>query len=127
MNNLEKDKLIIKVSKDLDLNIMALSWQGESNDKNPGAFLYPYFEEIAKEASDHNFSIEMDISEMKYMNSSTISPIIRLIKDLKSKRIKFIILYDGNMKWQDLSFTALRIYQTEDNMFDVINCRDRGH
>lgn len=125
MDLMEKDKLTIKVDEDLVMNRFILHWQGESNEKNPGVFLYPYFEKLIGEALERHFSIEMDISGMLYMNSSTISPIIRLVKEAKNKNIKLVIFYDGSLKWQDLSFSALRVYKSEEGLFDVVDCRGK--
>jgi len=103
MKELNEGKLEIKVNEGADRTV--LTWVGHSDAQEPARFLTPYLTELIE-----NFSggeILMDFSELSYMNSSTISPIIQFLKMADSKGIKTTLEYKGGSVWQNASFRAL--------------------
>ena len=82
-----------------------MKWLGKSRERDPGALLYPYFNEIINEIKEGDLII--DFSELEYMNSSTVPPILKLFKLIDTRKIKTKILYDGRSGWQSASFKAL--------------------
>jgi hypothetical protein len=53
------------------------------------------------------------------MNSSTITPIIKILERAKKGKMNVTIQYDKLLKWQDLSFSALKIFQTKDKRVEI--------
>jgi anti-sigma regulatory factor (Ser/Thr protein kinase) len=92
------------VVKDNDVNIV---WKGRSEDRQPSALLNPYFTGLLDELVGKE--VNVDFTLLEYMNSSTVVPIINLIKNLEGKSIKSSIIYDKNQKWQAASFKALEV------------------
>jgi hypothetical protein len=44
------------------------------------------------------------------MNSSTVTPIVKQIEKARQSKRKLEIHYKSNLKWQELSFSALRVF-----------------
>jgi hypothetical protein len=96
-----------------------VKWQGKSIDREPAKFLSPILIQVLNTASDMNKRIIMDFQNLKYMNSSTITPVIKILDRAKKGMAKITILYHKATKWQELNFTALEIFNTEDNRLEI--------
>jgi hypothetical protein len=70
-------------------------------------------------AGDLNKRIIMDFQRMSYMNSSTITPIIKILERAKNGMTKITIFYQKSLKWQELNFSALEIFKTKDNRLEI--------
>ena len=70
-------------------------------------------------ASALNKRITMDFQNLSYMNSSTITPIIKILDRAKKGMNKITITYQKALKWQELNFTALEVFRTEDNRLEI--------
>src|SRR5210317_1172390 len=86
-------------------NKNVLKWCGKSDERDPSSLLNPYFDKIL--GSLEGKELEITFSDLEYMNSSTVPPIIQLIKSLNNKSIKTKITYNKDSKWQAASFKAL--------------------
>jgi hypothetical protein len=53
------------------------------------------------------------------MNSSTITPIIKVLERAKRGTTPISLLYQRAVKWQDLSFSALGIFETKDRRVTI--------
>jgi hypothetical protein len=82
-----------------------ITWIGKSEARDPSSVINPYFKDIFGKLKGKELEIKFE--QLKYMNSSTVPPIIQLIKDLEENAIKSTITYDKNSKWQVASFKAL--------------------
>ena len=76
-----------------------IRWLGESKDREPIKFLAP---------------IIMDFTGFEYMNSSTVTPIVKQLERAKKENRKVTIHYKKGLKWQELSFAALRVFNIPD-------------
>ncbi|HNN76531.1 MAG TPA: hypothetical protein PKN93_17915, partial [Leptospiraceae bacterium] len=94
-----------------------LEWTGKSNEREPGKFITPILTEIMEKAGQN--PVVLDFGNLEYMNSSTITPIIRILDTAKKNKQKIKILYKKALKWQDLSFSALTIFKTEDGQISI--------
>ncbi|MBN2737459.1 MAG: hypothetical protein JXR70_10800 [Spirochaetales bacterium] len=103
MENLHEGDLILSVSASGKQVI--LKWQGESRSKDPAGFLDPYLSNLVHSLDDNDLVV--DFRELESMNSSTVLPIINLIKKLEEKTINTEILYNENSSWQKASFIPL--------------------
>ena len=88
--------------------------RGKSNNRHPGEVLAPYFREVLATAGTRNVPIELHFEKLEHFNSSTIGAIIQLIQDARARSIKLILVYDQALKWQKLSFEALRVFAKDD-------------
>lgn len=102
MENLDANSLRIEVSDRDDHVHMKLF--GSSEDREPSKILTPYFTKIVDEMDK---SLVVDFSELEYMNSSTVGPILNLIKMLNSKAIQTTLLYDKSLAWQKSAFNGI--------------------
>lgn len=94
-------------------------WIGKSTAREPGAFITPILTALLQESQTNNRTISMDFRRLEYMNSSTITPVIRILNEAKRGSAKVLIVYDGKSRWQGLSFSALAIFQTEDKRIEI--------
>jgi hypothetical protein len=91
-----------------------LLWKGKSNHRHPAEALAPYFREVLEAASTRKVPIELHFEQLEHFNSSTITAIIQLIQDSRARSIKLVFVYDQALKWQKLSFDALRVFARDD-------------
>lgn len=105
MNDLTNGELLIK-SQVAD-GVARLLWTGKSAEANPGDFLNPYLESVIQEASGQSLKLELDFTEMEYMNSSTVPPLIRALAAMNKSGVGGAILYKKSLKWQEASFKAM--------------------
>jgi len=89
---------------------------GRSTDREPGNFLNPIFNELL----DKNKKILMNFNKMEYMNSSTITPILKVLDKVKNSTGEIKIVYPKDLKWLELTFSALEIFQTDDKRIEII-------
>ena len=100
-------------------NSIDVSWKGKSVDREPSKFISPILVKVLEMAGDLNKRIIMDFQSMSYMNSSTITPIIKILERAKSGMTKITIFYQKSLKWQELNFSALDIFKTKDNRLEI--------
>ncbi len=100
-------------------NSIDVSWKGKSVDREPSKFISPILVKVLEMAGDLNKRIIMDFQSMSYMNSSTITPIIKILERAKSGITKITIFYQKSLKWQELNFSALEIFKTKDNRLEI--------
>lgn len=96
-----------------------LTWLGRSTARDPGNFIGPILGNLFKQASGAGKGLLLDFRKLEYMNSSTITPVIRLLHEAKKNGGKVTILYTAASRWQDLSFSALTIFATEDKRIEI--------
>ena len=100
-------------------NSIDVSWKGKSVDREPSKFISPILVKVLEMAGDLKKRIIMDFQSMSYMNSSTITPIIKILERAKSGMTKITIFYQKSLKWQELNFSALEIFKTKDNRLEI--------
>jgi hypothetical protein len=96
-----------------------LLWTGKSNARNPTAVLQPFFANVLAEATEKKHAIELHFEKLEHFNSSTITSIIQLIQDARTRGVKLTILFDHLVKWQKLSFDALRVFAKGDGLLEL--------
>lgn len=107
MVNLQADDLLIEVDE-REPGVLVLNWLGRSASRSPGALLHPWFDQLFGLARERDTSVEMRFERLEHFNSSTIAVLIQLINSAQDRRIKMTVRYDANLRWQTLSFDALR-------------------
>lgn len=109
--------LTIEVVEDDD-TIDAI-WRGKSIDREPGKFITPILTRMIKASSYNQKRVTLDFRELDYMNSSSITPVIKILERAKRGSTRITVLYDKLLKWQDLIFSALTIFKTKDNRVEI--------
>jgi hypothetical protein len=94
-------------------------WKGKSADRQPAKVLAPFFDKVLDAAAAGAVALEMHFEKLDHFNSSTISALIRLIQTARDRGVKLVMVYDQNLKWQRLSFDALRVFDKDDQMFEL--------
>lgn len=102
MDNYRVDELEINVTRG---NPILIKWRGVSQSINPGLTINPFFDILARTVKDEE--VVVDFTELEYMNSSTVPPIVSLCKLFNDKNIKTVIKYDKSSKWQPAIFKGL--------------------
>jgi len=99
---------------------LEIFWIGKSTDRMPSNFLNPIFKQIFTRSSTANKKLVMDFTKLEYMNSSTIMSISKFIEQGKNQDYHLTVLYNKKRRWQELSFSALRIFQTKDKRINFV-------
>jgi hypothetical protein len=107
MESLTLEDLTIQIEPIVGGTIRVL-WSGKSNSRDPGRLLVPYFTRLLKEATATKSSVEMRFEKLEHFNSSTIAAVIQVINAARDQGVWLTLFYDPNLKWQALSFDALR-------------------
>ena len=94
-------------------------WRGKSIDREPAKFITPILTQMVKTSSGTQKRVTLDFRELAYMNSSTITPIIKILERAKRGSSSITVLYDKSLKWQDLIFSALTIFITKDKRVEI--------
>jgi len=100
-------------------NSINMIWSGRSIHRKPSEFITPILVETIKKSNASNKRIILDFRNLDYMNSSTITPIIKILERAKRGAVQITLLYNKSLKWQDLSFSALEIFQTKDRRVEI--------
>jgi hypothetical protein len=88
-------------------NRATMEWWGKSVLMGLDEKLLRHLEQKLSEWNGHELSI--DLRNLEYMNSATVSVIVNLIKMLHKSNIKSEIIYDLKSKWQELCFSEFKI------------------
>jgi len=118
MENLQFGDLTIEVAEAPN-GVFLCTWKGKSNERNPPEFLKPWFEKLLAAVAEKQGSIEMHFEKIEHFNSSTITALIRLIQSCRKTNLKLAMIYDQTLKWQRLSFDALRVFEKDDDLFHL--------
>jgi hypothetical protein len=112
-------------NKELELSVrdqddaIRVSWTGRSTARDPVAFIGPILSEaLARSAADDK-QLVLDFQALVYMNSSTITPVIRILHEVKKGKSRVLVLYKKAAKWQELSFSALTVFESDDARVEI--------
>lgn len=105
--------LIIEVLEEEE-HITAI-WLGKSIEREPGKIITPILVRLVRKCSENDKRLILDFRSLAYMNSSTITPIIKILERAKKGSTKVTVIYDITLRWQDLIFSALTIFKTKDD------------
>ena len=100
-------------------NSITIRWTGKSVDREPSNFITPILVDAIRKSSDHDKRVTLDFRELAYMNSSTITPIIKTLERAKRGKTRVTVTYLKSLKWQDVIFSALEIFRTKDGRVDI--------
>ena len=110
---------LLKIELEEKKDAIKISWSGKSIDREPGKFITPILVNAIRRSSGLNKKIIVDFRELAYMNSSSITPVIKILERAKRGRTQIRVVYRKSLKWQDLSFSALEIFRTKDRRVEI--------
>ena len=113
----ESNSLKIEVRENNEA--ISAEWTGKSIHRNPGKFITPILVDILKKGTNENKRIVLDFRKLDYMNSSTITPVIKVLERAARGANELTVVYDKSLRWQDLSFSALEIFKTKDQRVQI--------
>jgi hypothetical protein len=96
-----------------------IKFKGKSTERDPSGFISPVLLESMRNSKKFKKIIRMDFQDLEYMNSSTITPIIKILESANDTGNSISILYRKSKKWQELCFSALRIFETKDHRIEI--------
>ena len=95
----------------LDGDTLRVAMSGAVEMRDPGDVLNPYWTLVDEEALRHNLkSVELDVRDLNFMNSSGILTLVRWItrcKSHSSNGYHIVLQYDHNVTWQRASIPTL--------------------
>ncbi len=99
----EKDGLTIVVSTTpAEARVI---WTGVSDSRDPSTFLSPAVDRIVKSSS--GLKVTIDLSGMDFMNSSTISSLVGLVKTLNGTSPEVVVVF-ADSDWQRVHMRCMR-------------------
>ncbi len=99
---------------------LRLVWRGRSADREPAKFLLPVLGQAVEACRRSGERLCLDFSALEYMNSSTFTPIVKIIDEARRAGVAIALEYSQAKKWQALSFSALRTFETPDGRIAVL-------
>ena len=99
---------------------LRLVWRGRSAEREPGTFLAPLLSQAVESCKRGSQRLTLDFSALEYMNSSTFTPVVRAIDEARRAGVAIALEYSQAKKWQALSFSALRTFETPDGRVAVL-------
>ena len=109
--------LTIAVAEDSET--ISATWEGKSIEREPGKFITPILLQLIRRCSENEKRLILDFRGIAFMNSSTITPIIKILERAKRGSSRVRVIYDSTSKWQELIFSALTIFSTKDNRVEL--------
>ena len=94
-------------------------WTGRSVAREPGLFILPIMTRAMECAQRHEKRVVLDFRQLEYLNSSTITPVIRTLEQAKRGSNQVTVLYTSALKWQALAFSALYLFGTADGRIQI--------
>lgn len=110
---------LLKIDVEENEESINLKWTGKSIHRKPGEFITPILVDVLKKSADHKKGIVLDFRNLDYMNSSTITPVIKILERAKRGAVQVTVLYEKSLRWQDLTFSALKIFETKDQRLRI--------
>jgi hypothetical protein len=102
-----------------DDKTVTVVWAGRSTARDPMTFIGPILADALDKSVASGARLVLDFQSLQYMNSSTITPVIRLLRKASKGTGRVAVLYKRTAKWQELSFSALTIFATEDQRIEI--------
>ncbi len=109
-NSREYTNKTLNIKRSDDDDGISLVFSGRSRDRHPSEFLGPIFDEVLNEIKGGERKAVLDFRPLEYMNSSTITPIVKMLNNARRDKCRVEIIYHESLKWQNLSFSALTVF-----------------
>jgi hypothetical protein len=100
--------------------LIRLDWRGRSAARRPEEALTPYLSETLTQALQQAASVEMHFESLEFFNSSTVAVLVQFLHKARAAGVQLSFCYQPTVRWQKLSFEALRVFEQFDRMVQVI-------
>ena len=97
-----------------------LDWKGRSNARRPDEVINPFLSDVLAQARSGTAEIEMHFETLEYLNSSTVGVLVQFLHRARAGGVPLSFNYSPNVRWQKLSFEALRVFEQMDHRVRVI-------
>lgn len=118
LENLKEDDFEIEVVQEGDM--IELFWKGTLGAPDPDEFLDPYFDKLIETARTNKMSVRCNFTNLDYMNSASIPPLIQLLRRMAENEIRGEYAYNAGRKVQAASFRALDVIARKSEYTTVI-------
>lgn len=98
---------------------LTLKWRGKSTDRMASKLLAPFLGAAIDRARTLGVPLELHVEGLDYLNSSTVTAIIQLIKDARGKSVRLAVVFDPRLRWQRLTFDALKVFASGEGWFEL--------
>ena len=98
---------------------ITVSWRGRGVQRDPTPFIQPILNEALDRGIREGRRVVMDFSHLEYLNSSSLSPVIHTLERATRTGCALSVVYDKDVTWQSLCFSALYLFQTPDGRVHV--------
>jgi len=106
VNSFDFGELRVEVTK-TDA-VLTARWLGRSTTADPTLTLKPFLDEVPVQIHK-DLAVELDLTQLEYMNSSTFKPILAFVQNASKSASKVTVRYDANKHWQQMSFKTLKL------------------
>ena len=89
-------------------DLLRVRLTGKSASRDAARELQPVFERLLQDARDERRSLALHFERLEYFNSSTIAALIQFIRTAHQAGVWLLVRYDAKLRWQAMSFDALR-------------------
>lgn len=100
----QNDQLVIRVTH-MDRSV-DVTWEGTSDSRDPETFLGPILKKVALDSK--NKAVTVDLSQIRYMNSATVAPMIEFMKEMSAHQVETLILWNKQVGWQRFNFLCMQ-------------------
>jgi hypothetical protein len=108
MDDLQEGDLTIQAAFASAGDVLDLHWTGRSTNRDPSRFLGPYFSVGLSAAKASGKVLALHFEKLEQLNTATLRAVVQLVRDARERGVRLRILFDASVKWQKLSFDALR-------------------
>lgn len=98
---------------------LTVRFLGKSILRDPSEFVMPILVKSLNETAADGRRLIMDFQDLAYMNSSTLTPVIKILERARVGTGSVTAIYRKSLRWQEMSFAALRIFETRDGRIDI--------
>jgi hypothetical protein len=106
--------------------LIRLRWTGKANMRHPTEKLASFLQQVTEEAAGSSRMLEFDFQSLEHSNSSTILVIMQLVRSLRRRKVKLRILFNSELKWQRMTFDAIRQLHHNDELFELGDVSTKG-
>lgn len=98
---------------------LTLTWLGRSTDRMAAKLLGPFLGQAIERARSQGVPLELHFEGLDYLNSSTVTAIIQIVQRARDRSVRLAVVFDPSLRWQRLTFDALRVFATGDGWFEL--------
>ncbi len=112
---------------DVDLaspGAIRLDWRGSSTARHPDAVVSAFLSEWAARASQTDARLELHFEALERLNSSTIAVLVQFLQRMREVKVTVALRYSGRLRWQQVTFEALRVFETPTGWLSVESVGD---